>query len=270
MRYAVRPVAAFTRAGPAPTRRRGLPLSKASVTSSMRHGQAVREGKQLETRASGPPQRLRARAADAQRAPIGRAGSPLPAGRQPHRADARAVFGRARPGLRGGPRLAGQDVPPDSLTLNQAASDSVPCAADRHLWPLRLWTPRVERGLAGGYGPSKGGRRRRATAGSRRLVTSRTSHMPSPSWPGTRQTILYVPGLVVENKNAAAPPGGRPSCGVGDAAPGNAGAVVRPRTIAQECRMLRESFVQRTRTRQPSGISTRTWPLPYPLKLKPL
>jgi hypothetical protein len=33
----------------------------------MRHGQAVREGKQLETPASGPPQRLRARAADARK-----------------------------------------------------------------------------------------------------------------------------------------------------------------------------------------------------------
>jgi hypothetical protein len=270
MRYAVRPVAAFTRAGPAPTRRRDLPLSNASVTSSMRHGQAVREGKQLETPASGPPQRLRARAADAQKGAD-------PSGREPTSVATAAPTEQTLvqysvaldPGY-AVCRLAGQDVPPDSLTLNQAASDFVPCAADRHLWPLRLWTPRVERGLAGGYGPSKGGRRRRATAGSRRLVTSRTSHMPSSSWPGTRQTILYVPGLVVENKNAAAPPGGRPSCGVDDAAPGNAGAVVRPRTIAQECRMLRESFVQRTRTRQPSGISTRTWPLPYPLKLKPL
>jgi hypothetical protein len=45
----------------------GRAASPNRVSLPHRHGQAVREGKQVETRASGPPQRLRARPADAQK-----------------------------------------------------------------------------------------------------------------------------------------------------------------------------------------------------------
>ena len=82
--------------------------------------------------------------------------------------------------------------------------------------------------------------------------------------------MRYVPSRVARNEKEAAWRGGRPYCEPGDAAPGNAGVrPLTPRTIAQEWRRLDELFTQRTVTRQPRGTSTRAWPLPYPLKLKP-
>src|SRR6185369_2053047 len=78
-------------------------------------------------------------------------------------------------------------------------------------------------------------RRRRAHG-----VTTRTPTIPASAWPGTEQTIRYVPGCSIRNRTRCVWPGRAP-----------ASTFARPSTI--QSWKTGSSFVNRTTTNRPAG-----------------